>query len=363
MKIAIILGTRPEIIKMAPIIYECDRRHLPYFILHTGQHYTPNMDAVFFRELGIALPAYNLGLGELSYRKQVGFLIKNITQVLKDERPDMVAVQGDTITVVAGALAANKLGIPIAHHEAGLRSHDITMLEEVNRTITDHISELLCTPTKTATKNLMEEGCDTDSIFLTGNTIVDILHAFSDRIREEGSGVLARLALEEKKYVLVTAHRAENVDNPERLKSIFHGLALVRNAYPNMKMIYPMHPRTRRRSAEFGIPFPEGVEVIEPVGYFIMLALQKYARLIITDSGGIQEEACILQVPVVTIRDNTERPETIEQGCNMLVPGVRSEDIMTSVNVMMGKQIAWTNPFGDGTAGKRIVDLIENYVP
>lgn len=362
MNIAIVLGTRPEIIKMAPIIYECERRSLDYFILHTGQHYTPNMDEQFFRELGLQAPRYNLGLGELSYRKQVGFFIKHITEVLEKERPDIVVVQGDTISVVAGALAANKMGIPVVHHEAGLRSHDITMLEEVNRTITDHISDILCTPTKIAKNNLIEEGFDQKKIFLTGNTIVDILHTFQDRVDAEGKAVLERHRLKEKGYMLVTAHRAENVDNEDRLRSIFDGLARLKAMYSDMEFIYPIHPRTRRRSEEFGVTFPKGIRMIDPVGYFTMLALQKHARLIITDSGGIQEEACVLNIPVVTIRDNTERPETIVQGCNVLVPGVRADDVLAEVEHMLSKKIDWMNPFGDGKAGVRIVDLIQKHI-
>lgn len=356
MYLGIILGTRPEIIKMAPIIWECDKKSVPYFILHTGQHYTPNMDEMFFKELALPAPKHNLGLGQLSYRKQVGFFIKNITNVLSQEKPDVVLVQGDTISVVAGALSANKLGIKVAHHEAGLRSHDVTMLEEVNRTITDHVSEFLFTPTKIATKNLIEEGFDEKKIMLTGNTIVDVINKYLPSINQ--SAVLSGLGLQNKKYFLVTAHRAENVDNRERLKNIFNGLTLIKDSYPEFEIIFPMHPRTKKKSEEFNLVLPTSIRVIEPVGYFDMLNLQQHARLIITDSGGIQEEACVLQVPAVTIRDNTERPETVEHGFNVLVPGVNPADILAKTKEMLKREYIWKNLFGDGVAGKNILEIL-----
>lgn len=353
---AIILGTRPEIIKMSPVIWECEKRSIPYFILHTGQHYTPNMDELFFKELALPMPKYNLGLGELSYRKQVGLFIKNIGRVLLQEKPDVVLVQGDTISVVAGALSANKLGIKVAHHEAGLRSHDVTMLEEVNRTITDHVSEFLFTPTTVATKNLIEEGFNEKRIFFTGNTIVDVINRYLPTINQ--STVLLELGLRPKQYFLVTAHRAENVDNRERLDNIFKGLALVQKSFPDFEIVFPMHPRTKKRSKDFGISLPNGIRVIDPVGYFFMLALEKNARLIFTDSGGIQEEACVLRVPVITMRDNTERPETVEFGFNILAPQVNPDDILQKAKEMMTRKFTWSNPFGDGYAGERIVDLL-----
>lgn len=360
MRLAIVLGTRPEIIKMSPIIWECEKRNVPYFILHTGQHYTPSMDETFFKELELPTPKYNLGLGQLSYRKQVGLFIKNISGVFEMEKPDVVLVQGDTISVVAGALSASKLGIKVAHHEAGLRSHDVTMLEEVNRTITDHISEFLFTPTTTASTNLVEEGINTQKIILTGNTIVDVIRKYSPLI--EQSNILKDLGLQKKKYFLVTAHRAENVDHRGRLQSIFSGLSLVKKNFPDIEIIFPLHPRTKKRSEEFGVAMPDGVRIVDPVGYFSMLALESNARLIITDSGGMQEEACILRVPAITMRDNTERPETVKQGLNMLVPGVKSEDILEKVKEMMGKEYNWANPFGDGQSGEKIVDYLVNNV-
>ncbi len=346
---------------MAPVIWECERRNIPYFVLHTGQHYSHNMDRLFFRELGLPKPHYNLGLGGLSFRKQVGFFVKHIKKVLAKEKPDVVLVQGDTVSVIAGALAASKLGIPVAHHEAGLRSHDTSMLEEVNRTFVDHMSDFLFAPTKVASANLIAEGLSKTKVFLTGNTIVDVVRRHANDSGRR-SGIMSRLGLEKKKYFLVTAHRAENVDNKERLRSIFEGLALVAEHFPAFDIIYPMHPRTAKKAEDFGLSMHKKVHVIEPVGYFDMLQLQQNARLIITDSGGIQEEACICKVPVVTIRDNTERPETVALGFNTLVPGVAPQAILAHTQEMFSRKYNWSNPFGDGKSGERIVDYLTRLV-
>ncbi len=360
MKIGIILGTRPEIIKMAPVIWECERRKVPFFVLHTGQHYSHNMDRLFFRELSLPGPHYNLGLGGLSFHKQVGFFVKHIKKVLEKEKPDVVLVQGDTVSVIAGALAASKLGIPVAHHEAGLRSHDTSMLEEVNRTFVDHMSDFLFTPTKVASANLIKEGFRKNKIFLTGNTIVDVIRRHASKSSQRSS-IISRLGLKKKKYFLVTAHRAENVDNKERLRNIFEGLALVVENFPTFDIIYPMHPRTAKKAEDFGLSTHKKIRIIKPVGYFDMLQLQKNARLIITDSGGIQEEACVLKVPVITIRDNTERPETVALGVNALVPGVEPQMILQKTKAMLAKKYRWGSPFGDGNAGKKIVNLLTTF--
>ena len=355
MKIGIILGTRPEIIKMSPIIRECQKRRLPFFILHTGQHYSKNMDSVFFKELSLPKPDYNLKLGELSYRKQVGFFIKHISRILKLEKPDAVVVQGDTVTVVTGALAANNLGIPVAHHEAGLRSHDITMLEEVNRTLTDHISRFLFAPTKTAAGNLLDEGFNADNVFLAGNTIVDMAKSHSSRIKK--SKILTRLKLRPKKYFLVTAHRAETVDKKERLTRLFETLSHLQGNCKEYKMLYVIHPRTEKMAEKFGLKLNPLIQAIPPVGYFDMLALQKNARIVLTDSGGVQEESCILGVPCVTFRDNTERPETVEIGANYLV-GMDSGRILEAVTKSLKGKKKWKHPFGDGRTGERIVEIL-----
>lgn len=355
MKIGIILGTRPEIIKMSPVIHECQKKRLPFFILHTGQHYSPNMDSIFFKELSLPEPDYNLKLGTLSYRKQVGFFIKHISHVLKIEKPDIVIVQGDTVTVVTGALAANNLGIPVAHHEAGLRSHDITMLEEVNRTLTDHVSRFLFAPTRTAFNNLIDEGFNKDNVFLAGNTIVDMVKSHSPRIKK--SKILARLKLRSGRYFLITAHRAETVDKKEHLARLFESLSHLQDNFKEFKMLYVIHPRTEKMAEKFGLELSPLIRTIPPIGYFDMLALQKNANLILTDSGGVQEEACILGVPCVTLRDNTERPETIEIGANYLA-GMDSNRILEAVKKILRKKRKWRHPFGDGRTGKKVLEVL-----
>lgn len=357
MKIGIILGTRPEIIKMSPVIRECQKQGLSFFILHTGQHYSKNMDEIFFKEMSLPKPRYNLKLGMLPYRKQVGFFLKHITEVLKKEKPDVVLVQGDTVTVVTGALAANKLGIKVGHLEAGLRCHDTSMLEEVNRILADHVSEYLFAPTVTAVQNLVAEGFDKRKIFLTGNTIVDAVTSHKARIAK--SRILKQLALRPKKYILVTAHRAENVDKKDRLENIVNGLKLLKSHFEDYALVFPMHPRTEKRLQEYGLAVDPSIQTLPPVGYFDMLALQKNAKLIITDSGGVQEEACIFRVPLITIRDNTERPETVALGVNTLVPGVEPAALLKAATTMLKRKHRWQNPFGNDTVGKKILALLK----
>ncbi|MCP6719177.1 MAG: UDP-N-acetylglucosamine 2-epimerase (non-hydrolyzing) [Patescibacteria group bacterium] len=352
MKLAIILGTRPEIIKMGPVIRECQKRGVDYFILHSGQHYSENMDKVFFEEMELPPPKYNLGVGIHPYRKQIGRMIKEICDILIKERVDIVIVEGDTNTVLAGALAANKIGVKLAHHESGLRSHDLRMLEEINRITTDHISDYLFAPTKDALKNLHEEGLPGYKIFHSGNTIVDAIHQNLE-IANKKVNVLKDFNLEEKNFILVTAHRAENVDDPKTLKEIVEGLSLVQG-YFGIPMIYPIHPRTRKRMNEFGISFPENINFVEPMGFLEFLQLESNAKLILTDSGGVQEEACTLKVPCVTMRESTERPETVKQGVN-IVSGTDSHKILESAKEVIGGDKNWENPFGDGRAAERII--------
>lgn len=362
MKICIILGTRPEIIKMSPVIRACQNKKENFFILHTGQHYTREMDEQMFDDLELPKPKYNLGVGGQPYRKQVGLMTKEIGKILELERPDVVIVQGDTISVLAGALAANKLGIKIGHHEAGLRSHDISMPEETNRVITDHISDYLFIPTPDALKNLHQEGTEAERIYLTGNTIVDAVQQ-NLAIAEKKTNILKTLGLKDKGYLLITAHRAENVDNPERLGGIIKGLELVRREC-KLPIIFSLHPRTKGRLTEFNLSLPTGVKVIEPVGFLEFLSLENHARLVLTDSGGLQEECFILQVPCVTLRDNTERPETLEYGVNVLA-GTEPEKILSATREMLSKKLKWNkwdNPFGDGKAGERIIDIIDRHI-
>ncbi|MDI6867730.1 non-hydrolyzing UDP-N-acetylglucosamine 2-epimerase [Methanoculleus sp.] len=351
--IAIVLGTRPEIIKMSPIIRECEAWNADYFILHSGQHYSYEMDRSFFEDLNLPKPKYNLDVGSGTHAGQTARILTGIEDVLVKESPDIVLVQGDTNTVMAGALAAAKLHIRVGHVEAGLRSFDRTMPEEINRVIADHVSDYLFAPTETARRYLEREGIDENKISVTGNTIVDAV--FQNReISESKANILDTLGLEPKGYFLVTSHRQENVDDPETLRSIIAGLQAVHQEY-ELPVIFPMHPRTRKMTERFGIQF-DGITPIEPLGFLEFLQVEANARLVLTDSGGVQEETCILGVPCVTLRKNTERPETIEAGANLLV-GTAATDILAGVREMLSRPRVWENPYGDGTAGRTIVTI------
>lgn len=355
MKISVILGTRPEIIKMSPIIRYLKDISLDFFILHTGQHYSYEMERIFFQELELPDADYNLEVGSGTHGQQTGKMLRGIEDVLLQEKPDVVLVQGDTNTVLAGALAAAKLGIKVGHVEAGLRSFDRSMPEEINRIVADHLSDYLFAPTVTAQQNLLQEGISSDNIFVCGNTVVDALFQ-NIGISESKLSVLDDLGLQKEGYFLVTAHRQENVDNEGRLNDIVNGLLDLHRQY-DIPIIFSAHPRTINRLAEFGITLPEGIRIIEPPGYLEFLQLEKNAKLVLTDSGGVQEEACILRVPCVTLRNNTERPETIEVGSNILV-GTNPSKILNGVSMMLKQSRNWVNPFGDGKAAEKIVSAL-----
>ena len=356
MRIAIVVGTRPEIIKMSPIIRECEKENLDYFIVHTGQHYSYEMDGIFFKELELQDAKYNLNIGSGTHAEETGKILIGIEKVLIEENPDVVLVEGDTNTVLGGALGATKLHITVGHVEAGLRSYDRNMPEEINRVLADHVSDYLLAPTEKAKGNLLREGIDENKIFVTGNTIVDAVYQNLE-IAERKVDVLNDLNLEKGKYFLVTAHRQENVDVKDRLRGISDGLESIYNEF-DLPVIYPIHPRTLKRINEFGLRISEGVELIDPTGFLEFLELEANAKLVLTDSGGVQEETCILKVPCVTLRDNTERPETLEVESNVLA-GCNSNEIIKSVDLMADKKTNWENPYGDGTAGKQIVAILE----
>lgn len=353
-KICIILGTRPEIIKMSPIIRACEAQDIDYFILHTGQHYSYEMDQTFFEELELPAAKYNLDVGSGSQAVQTAKILTGIEEILLKEKPDVAFVQGDTNTVMAGALAASKLHIRIGHVEAGLRSYDRTMPEEINRVIADHISDYLYAPTETSRRNLIAEGIPESKIFVTGNTVVDAAYQNLE-ISKKRMNILDELGIHPKKYFLVTAHRAENVDVRERLSGILDGLKIIGDKY-NLPVIFPMHPRTVKMVNEFGLSL-DGITVTKPFGYLEFLQLEENAKLILTDSGGLQEEGCILGTPCVTLRDNTERPETVDAGANMLA-GTQTETILACAERMMNTTISWKNPFGDGDAALKILETI-----
>ena len=359
--IAIILGTRPEIIKMSPVIRACEARREEYFIIHTGQHYSYEMDKVFFTELGLPAPAYNLDAGSGTHAVQTGKILAGVEKVLHGKKPDIVLVQGDTNTVLAGALAASKSYVRkgggqvlVGHVEAGLRSFDRRMPEEINRIVADHISDYLFAPTETARQNLRNEGINDRKIFVTGNTVVDAVYQ-NLSLAEKKVDVAGSLGLEKNGYLLVTLHRQENVDDPGRLSGIVRGLQAV-HEQSGMEIIFPVHPRTQKMIAAFCLDL-SGIRTVPPLGYLEFLQLESCARLALTDSGGVQEECCILSVPCVTIRDSTERPETVDAGANV-VAGFSSEKIEAAAETMLARDRRWTNPFGDGRAGEKIVSII-----
>ena len=357
--IAIVLGTRPEIIKMSPVIRECEAKKLDYFILHTGQHYSYEMDRAFFVDLELPEPKYNLDVGSGTHAVQTGKIMTGIEHVLMEEQPDIVLVQGDTNTVLAGALAAAKLHIRVGHVEAGLRSFDRQMPEEINRVVADHISDYLFAPTALSRRHLLDEGIDEKKIFITGNTVVDAI--FENReIAGKKTTILEDLNLIPDQYFLVTAHRAENVDVKTHLEGIINGLRSIQKIY-NLPVIFPMHPRTRKMMQEFKIN-ADGISVMNPIGYLDFLTLEAHARLVLTDSGGLQEESCILKVPCVTLRENTERPETIDAGANMLA-GTDAQRIIDAASRMLSVTKEWENPYGDGKAGERIAGICRGTAP
>ncbi|MCC6019593.1 MAG: UDP-N-acetylglucosamine 2-epimerase (non-hydrolyzing) [Candidatus Verstraetearchaeota archaeon] len=349
MKVAIVLGTRPEIIKMSPIIRGLEGRGMEFFILHTGQHYSYNLDQVFFEQLKLPQPKYNLRVGSGTHAEETGKMMIGIERVLLDEKPDIVLVEGDTNTVLAGALASVKVGVSLGHVEAGLRSFDRSMPEEINRIVADHVSDILFAPTEVAKRNLLREGIPEEKIHVTGNTIVDAVYQ-NLKLAET-----VNVPFADDDYFLVTVHRQENTDNPMRLRNIIEGLKLVRE-YFNTPIIYPIHPRTLKRIKEYGIDV-EGLNLIEPLDYLSFLKLESKAKLIFTDSGGVQEEACILRVPCVTLRYNTERPETLEVGANVLA-GTEPKEILEKAKLMIDAKRDWENPFGDGRAANRIINII-----
>ncbi|MFC1942409.1 non-hydrolyzing UDP-N-acetylglucosamine 2-epimerase [Chloroflexota bacterium] len=355
MKIAIILGTRPEIIKLAPVIKELGRKQVDSFILHTGQHYSYHLDKIFFEQLELPQPRYNLDAGSGSHAEETARMLVGIEKVLREEKPDVLLVLGDTNSVLAGGLAAAKLNIKVGHIEAGLRSYDRTMPEEINRILADHLSTYLFTPTSKAKEILLGEGIKEEDIFITGNTIVDAVYE-NIKIARGKQDILDTLHLKPKEYLLVTLHRQENVDSRDRFAAILEGIERVSAAY-SIPAVYPIHPRSRKMITKFGLE-PKSIVLVEPVDFLSFLQLESNARLVLTDSGGVQEETCILRVPCVTLRDNTERPETIEVGANALA-GASPENILECSKIMLARKNDWENPFGDGKASGRIVDILE----
>ena len=353
MKVVSVVGARPEFIQAAPMSRAIRARHQEVLV-HTGQHYDYEMSEVFFQQLGLPEPDHNLGVGSGSHARQTGEMLSRMEAVLVSEKPDWVIVRGDTNSTLAGALAAAKLCIPVAHVEAGLRSFNASMAEEINRVATDHISDILFCPTPAAMKNLGREGL-VDRAQLVGDVMYEaILHNL--KLAEQQSDVLARLSLRPKGYLLTTVHRAENSDNPQRLGAIGDALNSIQEP-----IVFPVHPRTQAALKQGGHTLGKHIQAVPPVGYFDMLVLQRNARLVLTDSGGMQKEAYCLGTPCITMRDETEWVETVEAGWNTLV----GADPGAILDAVLHFQAPLERPslYGDGKTSLHIVDALERYVP
>lgn len=360
MVIAVVVGTRPEIVKMAPIITEFRQRQVPFSLLHTGQHYDWEMSEAFLEELGLGAPDTHLQVGSGSHAEQTAQALVGLEAAFLTLEPEIVLVEGDTNTVLAAALAGAKLGIAVGHVEAGLRSHDLRMPEEHNRRIADHLSAYLFAPTNVAEENLRAESV-WGQTYVTGNTVIDALLRYLP-LAEAKSTVLQALRYEE--YCLATVHRAENVDDPGTLKEIVTLLTSL-----PVPVVYPIHPRTRARLKEAGlyesVADNENIQLLPPQGYFDFLMLMKRSRFIVTDSGGIQEEVTApnLRKKVFVIRRKTERPEAVAAGFAELV-GPRAEVALERVQAFLrGKDsLDASCPYGDGRSGQRIAELLQGFL-
>jgi UDP-N-acetylglucosamine 2-epimerase (non-hydrolysing) len=348
-----IVGARPNFMKMAPIIAALKKREgVRQILVHTGQHYDAKMSDVFFQDLGMPDPDVHLGVGSGSHAQQTARVMTEIEPVLVREKPDVVLVAGDVNSTIAVALVAAKLGLKVGHVEAGLRSRDWSMPEEVNRVLTDRLSDLLFTPSRDGDENLLAEGIEKSRIHFVGNVMIDSLRAALPRARQ--SEIHRRLELSKKGYALATLHRPANVDDPAALSGLLSALSEVARSLP---VVFPIHPRTRARLPQ-GFDAP-GVKLIDPLGYLDFLALTAEARLVLTDSGGIQEETTALSVPCLTMRDNTERPVTVEVGTNQLVGTDPAKVVPAAREVLEGRGRTGSIPeLWDGHAAERIAEVL-----
>ncbi|OGW94917.1 MAG: UDP-N-acetylglucosamine 2-epimerase [Omnitrophica bacterium RIFCSPLOWO2_01_FULL_45_24] len=362
-----ILGTRPEIIKLSPLIRLCQNKRVPFKIIHSGQHYSYAMDRVFFSELKLPMPDYRLDIRSKAPHMQgehTGRMLIEIEKILLKDMPKAVIVQGDTNTALAGAMTADKISttksytgfeIKVAHVEAGLRSYDRSMPEEINRFLVDHISDFLFVPTAIQKNIVLKEGVPSDNVFVTGNTIVDAVRA-NLALAGKKKAFLSKIGVKKGNFILLTLHRQENVDSEKTFRRICRGINLVTEKL-GMSVVFPVHPRTEKKIRAFDIEFHNNVKVLRPLDFLTFLYAESTASLILTDSGGVQEEACMLKVPCVTLRDNTERPETIKVGAN-IISGRDPDEILKASLKMIEVRRDWPNPFGDGKASSRMLDIL-----
>lgn len=358
MKIVSVLGIRPDWIKMCSVISNLDRTGFPHILVHTGQHYSYDLDGIFFDQLQIRKPDFNLNVGSGSQGEQTARIIERSEKVMARERPDIVIVFGDSNSSLA-ALAASKMNIRVAHIESGMRAYDWRMPEEKNKRIVDHVSSFLFVYTEYQKQNLLQEGFKADKIYVVGNPTVDVIMRFWDEAKRNKIGT--SLDLRRKDFFLATLHRAENVDDETSLRSILKALELVFREQ-GKRIILPLYPRTRRRIQEFGLEMPDGVEVLEPLGFLEFLHLEMNALCLITDSGTVQEEGCILGIPCVVVRISTERPETVAIGAS-IVAGTKPETVLKAVDLILHRPVDWSHPYGNGKAGERIAQVLKTYRP
>ena len=361
--VALVLGARPQIIKSALLIrLSNEDEHVRLSIIHTGQHYDYEMTKVFFEEFSLPDPTVNLDVGSGSHAQQTAKIMSRLEPVLLEQKPDLVLVPGDTNSTLAGAITAAKLHIPVAHIEAGARSYDNRMPEEINRRLTDHCSTLLFTTTENCSRNLLKEGISKDSVHLVGDPMYDVL--LQQLSKAERTAILSRLDVKAKSYVLLTLHRQENVDSLENLKRIIEAISRLKK----LAVVFPVHPRTRKQLHSFNLytklKEQKHVRLVEPVSYLENISLIKNANFIMTDSGGMQKEAFWLKTPCLTLRENTEWIETVQLGANYLVGAdterivKAAEEIIENKEEFCKKLEELPNPFGDGCASQKILKII-----
>jgi len=358
-KIISVVGARPNFMKVAPMAREFAKHsdEFEHLIVHTGQHYDDNMSKVFFEELEIPKPDINLGVGSGNQGEQTAKVMIEFEKVCLSQKPDMVLVYGDINSTIAAALVAVKLGIKVGHVEAGLRSFDRTMPEEINRILTDAISDYLFTPSPDADENLVREGIPKEKIYMVGNIMVDSL--LLNKAKAEKLNILEQMNLREKEYAVLTLHRPNNVDNEENLEKIFSALRLISESIP---IIFPVHPRTKIMLEKFGVNGMSKIKTISPLGYFEFLNVMMNSKFMLTDSGGIQEETMVLGIPCLTLRDTTERPITLTHGTNTMVGNDKEKIIQEADNILSGNEKKGSCPeLWDGRTAERIVRILLKY--
>lgn len=358
MKIMTVLGTRPEIIRLSLVIKKLDK-YCEHILVHTGQNYDERLSDIFFNELDLRKPNYYLGIKEHKFGKQLGRILLKAEEVIESEKPDRLLILGDTNSGLV-SIIARRMGIPVFHMEAGNRCYDNRVPEEVNRRVIDHSSTILLPYTYRSKENLINEGINSELIYVVGNPILEVINSFSDKI--EKCNILEKMGLIEKQYFLVTMHRAENVDVKERLKNLVIALDKLAEVY-DKPVIFSLHPRTRNRMAQFALSSDnEKVRYMEPLGFIDFITLEKDAFCVITDSGTVQEECCIMGVSNITVRDVTERPETIEVGSNMLT-SILPEMILKSIDVVTKEDRIWNPPseYLEKNVSSKIAKIILGY--